>query len=247
MINTTKRLRVLVLLGVLVTAWQGRAAAQTEPIGLFVNVDVGGQAHSHTFATSGSQSVYGETATFSTAQGVSGGFLLDFGAAYQVRPMLSVGFSISTVGDTESATLTASVPHPVFFDSPAVVTGEQNDLSHRETAVHVNAKLTIPTGAWLPENAWLALVIGPSFFNLSQDLISGITVPTGTQSAVANVESQSGSGVGVNVGFEARFPVQDHIGVGGFIRYAGGKVDLDAVQDVKVGGFQAGGGISLAF
>lgn len=257
MITETKQIRVLLLACAVLTLWQGSAAAQAENPRVFVNVDIGGQVHSHTFSSSGSMEVYTppgfvpERAAFESTQGVSGGLLADFGAAYQVRPRVAVGVSVSTVGDTEDATIVASVPDPIFTDQPATATGEQNDLGRRETTFHIQAKLTIPTGAYLPEGGWVAFVIGPSFFHLSQDLIGSITVPDGTQNVVPVVESQSGSGAGVNVGIEGRYPLREYsgidVGIGGFIRYAGAKVDLDAAQDVKVGGLQAAVGVNLAF
>jgi hypothetical protein len=36
-------------------------------------------------------------------------------------------------------------------------------------------------------------------------------------------------------------------GVGAFIRYAGATVDLPSVSDLKVGGFQIGGGLRVRF
>jgi hypothetical protein len=35
--------------------------------------------------------------------------------------------------------------------------------------------------------------------------------------------------------------------VGGYVRYAGAKVDLPSANDLNVGGMQAGGGIRLRF
>jgi hypothetical protein len=251
MVILTKQIRVLALAGVLALVWHGTAAAQSDDSPLFVTVNIGGQSHTHSFSTAGSQTVYGEDATFASSQGVSGGLLIDIGADYRIRPKFALGVSYSTVGDTESATLTASVPNPIFFDQPAIVSGEQGNLGRRETAVHIQAKILIPTGTWLPDNGWLALVVGPTFFHLSQDLISSIDVPTGTQSAVAGVENQGGSGIGFNGGFELRYPLTTvhamPVGIGGFIRYAGGKVDLASVSGAKVGGFQAAAGVNVGF
>ncbi len=247
MVTETKPIRVLVLAGILALAWHGSAAAQSDEAKVFVNVYVGAQAHTHSFATSGSESVYGETATFDSAQSVSGGLLVDFGGAFRISPLTAIGASFSTVSDTETATLTASVPSPIFFDHPVTVSGEQAGLGHRETALHIQGKITIPTGTLLPDGAWIALVGGPSFFHLTQDLIASITVPTGTQSVAAGVATQTGSGFGINAGFEARFPLTRFAGIGAFARYAGGNVDLDSVTGVKVGGLQAGVGLSVGF
>jgi hypothetical protein len=247
MITVTKQIRVLALAGILALAGYGNAAAQSDDPKLFVYANFGAQSHDHSFGTSGSQSVYGETATFDTAQPVSGGPLVDFGAAFRVLPSLAIGASVSTVSDTESATLSASVPDPIFYDHHATVSGQQDNLGHRETAVHIQAKIMIPTGAFMPQGGYLALVVGPSFFHLSQDLIASITVPGGTQTVVAGIENQTASAVGFNGGFELRYPITRVVGVGGFIRYAGGKVDLLSVTGLKVGGFQGAAGVSVGF
>jgi len=247
MLTPTKQISAFVLAGTLLAAWPGPASAQSQEPTFFLNAAIGAQSHTHSFGTTGSTSVYGESATFASAQGVSGGLLFDVGAAYLVLPMVAIGGSFSTVSDIERATLTASVPHPIFFDQPATVSGEQGNLRHRETGIHIQAKVIIPTGAWLPTGSWLALVVGPSFFNLTQDLISGISIPAGTQTVVPVVSEESGSGVGMNGGIEGRFPVAPRVGIGGFLRYAGGNVDLGSLTDAKVGGFQAGVGVSLGF
>jgi hypothetical protein len=245
MITVTKQIRVLALAGALTLAAQYAAAQSTDPK-LFVNASVGVQVHTHSIGTGGSQSIYDETATFASSQEISGGPLVDFGAAYQITPMVAAGVSVSSTSDTETAAITASVPSPIFYNQFATITSEQGSLHRRETAVHVQVKLTIPTGAMLPEGAKLALVVGPSFIHLSQDLISAISI-SGTQGVEGTVENQTGSGVGLNGGFELRIPVSGVVGVGGFVRYAGGKVDLPSVTGMKVGGFQAAGSVILGF
>ena len=93
----------------------------------------------------------------------------------------------------------------------------------------------------------MAFFAGPTFTNVHQDLVTGIVVPAGTQSAVATVESQSGTAAGVNIGFDASYLFTKYDGVGGFLRYNGGSVDLPAASDVKAGGFQMGIGARLRF
>ena len=41
--------------------------------------------------------------------------------------------------------------------------------------------------------------------------------------------------------------MNDRYSVGGFVRYAGGEVDLPSVAKLKIGGVQAGGGIRFRF
>jgi hypothetical protein len=93
----------------------------------------------------------------------------------------------------------------------------------------------------------LAVFVGPSFTKVTQDVINTVTVPPGTQGAVASLGSESGTAKGVNVGADLTYKLTNLVGVGGFIRYNGGSVDLTTLSDVKAGGFQLGIGARLRF
>jgi hypothetical protein len=82
---------------------------------------------------------------------------------------------------------------------------------------------------------------------VKQELVSSITVPPGTQDANLNVETESKTAFGVNLGVDGSYLITRNYGVGVFIRYAGGQVDLPSAEDMRVGGFQAGVGARLRF
>ena len=68
--------------------------------------------------------------------------------------------------------------------------------------------------------------------------------------ASVSTTTVSETGLGVHIGFDETFLLNDQLGVGGFFRFAGGSVDLpagDTLVSVDVGGVQVGGGLRLFF
>ena len=53
--------------------------------------------------------------------------------------------------------------------------------------------------------------------------------------------------VGGNVGVTGNYLVRSGIGIGGFLRYAGGSFDLSTASKQKAGGIQIGAGLRLRF
>lgn len=246
--STKKTMRVCALLAGTVLAAGAEARAQaTTPFKFLVGATVGGQIHAHTFTATESFPLRLETATVTATHGVDSGLLVDVNAAYRVwRPDFGVGIRYSHFTDSGDASVIASIPHPLFFDRPAILTVPAEGLDRRELGVHFQALWFTPVPDFLPDDVEIVLGLGPSILNAKQQITS-ITVPEGTQDVVAAAVSQSKTGVGFNAGFDVTYPVTPRYGVGGFIRYAGGKVDLPAVEDMKVGGFQGGIGVRLKF
>ena len=146
-------------------------------------------------------------------------------------------------GGSADGAITASVPHPLFHDRPLRTSATADGLKHSEKAVHLQALWTMP----VTDKIDASFSIGPSFINVSQELVSGITVAAGTQNSTPVIETQSGTAKGFHVGADLSYMLNPRYGVGGFIRYVGGSVDLPSAPDLKVGGFQVGGGARLRF
>jgi hypothetical protein len=244
--NTT---RLLALVAGVLLAAGSTADAQTAPPppDVFVNVNVGFQAHSHVFTSTDSFTVYDETATVASTQSVSNGLLFDVSGAYRVLGSLAVGLGVSTFSDSADASMTAVVPDPLVFNSSRTVTAIAEDLARRETLINLQAVIFLPVPDFMPVDTRIALVLGPTIMNVRQELVRSAVVPAGTQDAVPAVETQSKSGIGFNGGFDLTYPINPQYGIGAFLRYAGGKIDLDSVTDLKVGGFQAGFGLRVGF
>ena len=131
----------------------------------------------------------------------------------------------------------------LVFDQPSTVTSTQPGLAHSENGVHLQAVWFIPA----TDKIDVALSIGPSFIHVTQELVSTVTIPSGTQSVNIAVGSEEGTAKGVNVGVDGNYLFTRNIGAGIFIRYAGGSVDLPSAPDLSVGGFQIGIGARIRF
>jgi len=213
----------------------------------FLNVNGGGQTQSRTFSTTlAPVSVYGQTATAATTASVDGGPIVDFSLGYRVIPYVpyfGVAFGYSKFSKSGSVAGAASVPSPIFFNQPASVSIPARGATHSERSIYVVLVGFVP----LTNRIELALSFGPSFTRVEQEFITGFSVPAGTQNVTTVSDTQSGTAKGVNAGADLTYMVIRRVGVGGFIRYNGGSVDLPAASDVKVGGFQLGAGVRLRY
>lgn len=210
----------------------------------YVNVNFGGQLAKRTVGSVVAKpDVYGEPATLDSTQPVGAGAMFDVGAGYRIWHDLYVGVVITSFSDTADATYTASVPNPAFFNALATSTGGASNLERQEIGFHPNVTWVRP----LTDKIDISLGIGAAFISLSQRLINDFTVPAGTQSAVPVVADETGLAKGFFGQADFIYNLKPRYGIGGFFRYAGGKVDLSSVPDHNVGGAQAGAGIRLRF
>lgn len=234
------------VMAMLIAAGAANASAQTQPppanLG-FLNVSFGAQPGSRDVSINLSQPLYLETATLTSAQENGSGAMFDITAGYKIRPSFGVAVGFSNFSNTSDATVSTSIPNPVFFDRPVAATATVSDLDHSERGIHLQAVWFMP----VTDKIDVALSAGPSFIMVKQDLVSSMTVPAGTQTANLNVTSEKKTGVGVNVGADGTYLITRNFGAGVFLRYAGAKVDVGPVEGLSVGGFQAGGGVRVRF
>ncbi len=233
------------------TALAQTGAPASAPFGrdhkVFVSVNAGGQTQPHTLGATATTTVYGQTATASTSTGIDGGPIFDLSGEYRFMKYagfdVGVGAGFSTFGKTGELSGVASVPHPVFFNRPADVTIPVRDAKRNERSVY----LTVVGSYRVTEEIGVAAFIGPSFIRAEQELVTGIAVPPGTQDITITVDKQSANAVGVIAGLDVSYFLTDRFGVGGFMRYNGGSVDLPAAENVKAGGFQLGIGARIRY
>ena len=240
-----KTIRNIAVVTGLCLACASSASAQSQPSGqaqtggpsfldnkAFVNVNIGGQTQARTVDTSFTvPNVYGETAALAATATIDGGPLFDISFGYRFRPSFGASIGFSRYNKDGS----------VF--GPAAVTITPRPAAHSENNIYVLFVYFVP----ISDKMELALSAGPSVTKVKQELITGFTIPPGTQSVLSDIGGQSGTGAGVNVGADLAVAVYNYVAVGGFVRYNGGKVDLPAAPDLKFGGFQAGGGLRLKF
>ncbi len=208
----------------------------------YFNVTVGAQPQQRTFEAKATPTIFNEEATFTADQTVGNGAFYDFAAGFRVSTHLIVGGTISYFQGEGDAAGTASIPDSIVFDQPPTVVPIQgNNLKRSEFGYHLQAVWFVPLSRKLD----VAVSAGPSIFHVSQDLLSGSSAE-GSKTVTYGVDSQSGTGVGVNVGLDTTYLFTPRYGVGLLLRYTWGKVSLDAT-DLTVGGFQAGAGLRIRF
>jgi len=251
-------MRSIRLMGVLVAgaliASAGRASAQgPAPLDTgYVHLNVGSQVGSHDLTQSGSFPIYDENGIFTSKVTVGGSGIFDLGGGYRVYRKLYAGISFTRASDTSNGEVAGSVPHPLYYDQFRAVNGTATGLKHTETAVHLQAVWRQPVTTKFD----IALSLGPTFFSVNQDLVSGLTIAeqgsptTGVVLTSVEKEKVSANSVGFNIGADGTYMVNQRFGVGGFLRYTGGSVDLEGsagTVNLDVGGVQIGAGVRLRF
>lgn len=216
----------------------------------FVNVNFGRQLATRTVGSGAPPfTIYDETATLTTtAQPVNPGPVIDMGVGYRL-PLEIMGGSVYAgvalwrYSDKVDASWTASVPNPLFFNRPKITQGTFADLARTEQGAALHGIWVYP----LLDKMDLALSAGVSFVKLEQDVVSGFSVAPGTQNATVTAETKSAQGFGPYVGADVIYNLMSKIGVGGYAKFAGAKVDIGQPEKQSVGGMMVGGGVRVKF
>jgi hypothetical protein len=243
--TTTAKILIAAALTAVAASEAGAQPSQVPPappsMG-FVNVNLGVQPSSRSIDVNESFPLYGETATVTASQKIGSGALFDISAGYRVWRNVTGAIGFSNFSKSGDATGTASIPDPLVFNRPTTVNISQSGLDHSERAVHFQALWLFP----VTNEFDVTLALGPSIYTVKQEIVS-FAVPAGTNTPTTSVGSESETTVGVNIQVDGNYMVTRRFGAGGFIRYAGRTVDLPSVPDVKIGGFQLGGGARIRF
>jgi hypothetical protein len=207
---------------------------------LFVDISAGIGAAPSALTAGTTFTIFGEAGSAATevAPGLSG--LADFRVGYHVHPRIAIAASLSGSQRNVAAATTASVPNPIRFNSPTIVSLEAPESKRRELGVHLQASYALP----LTAAVMLTIAGGPSVVHLQQGM-PGVTISGSTPTIVSL--NESGNGFGGNVGADLSTFVSERYGFGVFVRYVAAKVDLPSASGVTVGGVQAGAGLRLRF
>ena len=237
------------------------AGAQTRPAPrparppsdrIFISVNGAYQVASKDFGDSVTFVENAENGRFSTQYDVTSGPAFNVSAAAAVWRNLGVGVGVSRFSHSTPTALTATVPHPFFFNRARDVSGTVSGLTREELAVHVQARAMVPM-----RNRFQVMVFGgPSFFQVKQDIVNDLEITDAYpydvatfSRAVSNTSSESK--VGFNVGADVGYFFTRQLGVGFTLQYAGTTLEVPSpgggTIDVKAGGVQAGGGLRLRF
>ena len=241
---------------VLVTAWillcAQSAMAQTNLDSRgFVIVNGGYQLTANDFTDGATRRENAEDGRFDSTYGVKGGPSLDVAGGAVLWRRLGVGVGFSRFSVATPSTVTASIPHPFFFNRARAVNGDATDLKREEVAIHVQMRAVVPIGA-----RFQAMVFGgPSFFRVKQGMVTDVTYTDSYPYDVATFRGAtttagSASKMGFNGGGDLAFFFTRQIGLGTTVQFAGTTVEMPATggpRDIKVGGVKAGGGLRLRF
>jgi hypothetical protein len=217
-----------------------------------VSINFGVQPSSTTFSATTTKPLYQESATIDTSYSTSSGAMFDGGVLIRVKRRFGLGVAVSSFSKSETASVTGTIPHPFFFNTPRAISGVTGALDRSEVGVHIQAAYVISS-----KRVDVAIAGGPSFFNVSQDLVADVTYtqayPYDTAAfAAAAVSKVSATQLGFNAGVDVGVKLSRRIGVGGLLRFARASINFPlpntaAGVSTDVGGLQAGGGVRLFF
>jgi len=217
-----------------------------------VSINVGGQLSSTTFTTTTTSTVYLEPSTISASYTVPKGKLFDGGVLYRLAGGFGVGVAISSFSERRDVSVTGSIPHPFFFNTPRPLSGTAANLQRSEFDTHIQAAYVIAAKRYD-----VAIFGGPTVFRVSQDLVSNVvytdTYPfdTVTFTSATTVKAQ-GTKTGFNVGVDVAYRIAPNLGVGGLVRFSRATLAFPltgSAADVSVdaGGVQVAGGVRFYF
>lgn len=251
-----KYLATLIVCG-LTIGTAGQAAAQGQPWTDRVYFGLNFAVESGSTELTGSRTftLYDEQARLDAAGKGDAGPLIDLSGGVRVWRNVSVGIGFQAMSSKSDATITGSIPHPLFFDRPRSFSETIPSLKRNEHAVHLQFGYTFP----INEKMDVMVYGGPSFFSVSQDVVSTIDIgeagaPFTSVIAQPTVTRQKESPVGGHIGADVTYKLYKFrkvgLGVGGFLRWAGASTDLRVLEtDVSsdVGGMQGGFGLRIRY
>ncbi len=238
------------------TAFASQASAQALPWEGrgFINVNFGIQVVAEDAATTSTNfTIYDETGKLTTAQTLdSQAPFFDIGGGFRVAGNFGVGFTYTRLSAKGAAQVTAQVPSPIYYDQPRTATATLSDLEHLEDGYHFQALWMLP----ITDRLDIVISGGPSLFNLKQGVVTSPQItevgpPYSSVNMTVAQTTATGSEIGFNVGADMTFRFANNFGVGAIVRYTAATVSIESdgsdPSDVKVGGFQFGGGLRIRF
>jgi hypothetical protein len=225
-----------------------------------ISINVGTQPSSTTFVSTTNPVIYQETASINTTYTVPSGTLFDGGFLVRLAGNFGVGVALASYAKSKDASVAGSIPHPFFFNTPRSISGTAGSLQRKELAAHIQAAYVIAAGRFD-----VVLSGGPSFFDVSQDLVSGVsfteTYPYDTATfGTASTTRATGTKVGYNAGVDIGVMLARNVGVGVLFRFSRATLTLplsptpaatpplpDSSVTVDTGGPQLAGGLRFYF
>lgn len=228
------------------------AAAQAAEPRVVVSVNAGIQSAGSTLGDHFEFERNVETATVDVRYSKKPAVLFDGGVGFRVWKRIGIGVAGSRAVTNAAAHVDASIPHPLQFNQPRAISGDQPDVTRAETAAHVQLLYLMPaSGRWS-----LTLAAGASFISVEQEVVTDVlydeTFPFDTATfRSAPTRRVKASAPGFNAGADVGWMFTRRIGAGLLLRFTNANVELDAAADrhltIHAGGGQVGAGIRIVF
>lgn len=192
-----------------------------------------------------------ESARFEGAYRVESGMLFDVSGGVRLTRNFGLGIGVSQFAANETASVSAQVPHPFFFDRDRSISGTL-PLPRNESAFHFEARVIVPA----TESVTVTVFGGPTAFSVWQQLVTDVRFsqeyPYETASFTsADRRQEFGTTMGYNLGADVAYYFSSNVGIGWFVRYSRTMVELpsgsDGTLDTQAGGLHTAGGLRLRF
>jgi hypothetical protein len=222
-----------------------------EPRG-FIGAAVGAQATGSDFATSTDFSLYGEPTLFDASYDLPPAFSFEIAGGARVWRNLGVAVAVSRHEQSGDAAISASLPHPFFFNRPRALDATRPDLSRSEPAVHVGVLWLKP----LTRRLLLSLSGGPSFISYKQDIVTSLvlteTYPYDAVELSSGITAQRDSvAIGAHASGDVYYRLTRRVAVGVGARFSRATDDVESAPgqsvSIETGGLQIGGGVRWLF
>ena len=177
--------------------------------------------------------------------------MFDGGAGMRFWRNVGAAIHVSHSAGSGTSRTDSLIPHPFFDVRDRQVSGDAMDITRTETAAHVQLYYVRDFGRWR-----VRLGAGPSYFNVSQEVVTGVTVDEEFPYDIATFRNATtgrgkDSAPGLNAGADVGWMLTRRFGASALVRFARGKVDfnVDGTHRVSTdaGGAQAGAGIRVSF
>jgi opacity protein-like surface antigen len=233
----------------------GTAAAVDAQPRFRVAANIGQQVTTGTLTEEQTFDQYFEQGAFTFERTIPRRLFYDAGIALRLTGGVHVGWTASFFSDTGAASVTADVPHPLYFDQKRSTTGDVSGVTRKEIAHHIPISWTGPTVGGIE----LTFFGGPSIFITEQILATHLNL--GLEKEVfpfdtlafpgVSTETIRDNAIGYHVGADLTWRLDRHLGLGVLIRYSNAKKEFTPTggQPVTVesGGLHAGGGLRVTF
>jgi len=227
-------------------------AQNAAPRGI-VSINAGVQTSAIAFAEPTTTRIYQETATFNATYKVNSGKAFDLGIGVRVAGPIGFSVGVSSFAKSDPATVTGSIPHPFFYNTPRTISGDTTGLERAEMNTHLDVMAFIPAGG----RVVAAVFAGPTWCSVNQEVVTTVSFTESYPYDSAAFDTAATTKVkqtklGYNAGVDVTVRLAKTVGVGALIRYSRASVDLGVANasgntTSKSGGLQASGGLRLIF